>query len=179
MSQPLMKQAEGQGPDDTLRRHLAWSGTPPTAARARAEADALLSALHHTFQVPVAPRTADDVRLVVSELVTNAARHAPGPGRLEIQTADRGRTVRITVWDTSPAMPQPRPVNPHRAGATDSGSSSPSASGSPPSAPAKANRSQPNCPSTNADPYQPQPVPRGRGTRPRLGVGVRSHGGAL
>ncbi|MER7089052.1 MULTISPECIES: ATP-binding protein [Streptomyces] len=116
MSQPLMKQAEGQGPDDTLRRHLAWSGTPPTAARARAEADALLSALHHTFQVPVAPRTADDVRLVVSELVTNAARHAPGPGRLEIQTADRGRTVRITVWDTSPAMPQPRPVNPHRAG---------------------------------------------------------------
>ncbi|MFC8823024.1 ATP-binding protein [Streptomyces rochei] len=116
MSQPLMKQAEGQGPDDALRRHLAWGGTPPTAARARAEADALLSALHHTHQRPVSPRTADDVRLVVSELVTNAARHAPGPGRLDLQVADRGRTVRITVRDTSPVIPQTWPANPRRPG---------------------------------------------------------------
>ncbi|CAM5258691.1 non-specific serine/threonine protein kinase OS=Streptomyces tendae OX=1932 GN=F3L20_19350 PE=3 SV=1 [Streptomyces tendae] len=114
MSQPLMKQADGQGPDHTLRRHLAWSGTPPTAARARAEADALLSALQH--QIPVARRAADDVRLVVSELLTNTARHAPGPGRLEFQSADRGRMVRITVWDTSPAMPLFRPTDPHRVG---------------------------------------------------------------
>ncbi|MEQ6028341.1 anti-sigma regulatory factor (Ser/Thr protein kinase) [Streptomyces sp. SAI-195] len=115
MSQPLMKQAEGQGPDDSLRRQLAWSGLPPTAARARAEADALLSALQHTYQVLVAPHSADDVRLVVSELITNAARHAPGPGRLDIQEADSGSAVRITVWDTSPATPQPRPANPRRA----------------------------------------------------------------
>ncbi|TDT39669.1 anti-sigma regulatory factor (Ser/Thr protein kinase) [Streptomyces sp. BK208] len=116
MSQPLMKQAEGQGPDNPLRRHLAWSGSPPPAARARAEADALLSALRHTHQGPVPPRIADDVRLVVSELVTNAARHAPGPGRLDLQVADHGRTVRITVRDTSSAMPQPRPVDPRRPG---------------------------------------------------------------
>lgn len=60
----------------------------------------------------MAPHIADDVRLVVSELITNAARHAPGPGRLDIQEADSGRAVRITVWDTSPATPQPRPANP-------------------------------------------------------------------
>ncbi|MBQ0881451.1 ATP-binding protein [Streptomyces sp. RT42] len=116
MSQPLMKQAEGQGPDDALCRHLAWSGSPPPAARARAEADALLSALQHAYQVRVAPRVTDDVRLVVSELVSNAARHAPGPGRLDLQVADRGRTVRITVRDTSPVIPQPWPANPRRPG---------------------------------------------------------------
>lgn len=116
MSQPLMKQADEQGPDHTLRRHLAWSGSPPTAARARAEADALLSALQHTLQRAVSPRTADDVRLVVSELIANAARHALGPGRLEVRAAENGRIVRITVWDTSPAMPRPQPADPGRVG---------------------------------------------------------------
>ncbi|MFF8096182.1 ATP-binding protein [Streptomyces sp. NPDC016675] len=116
MSQPLMQQADGQGPDHTLRRHLAWSGFPPPAARARAEADALLSALHRTRRITVSPRAADDVRLVVSELIANAARHAPGPGRLEVRAAEGGRIVRITVSDTSPAMPRPRPTDPHRVG---------------------------------------------------------------
>ncbi|WP_395570374.1 ATP-binding protein [Streptomyces sp. BK79] len=116
MSQPLMKQADGQGPDHPLRRHLAWSGSPPTAARARAEADALLSALQGTHRITISRRAADDVHLVVSELIANAARHAPGPGRLDLQAADRGRLVRITVWDTSPAMPQPRPSDPYRVG---------------------------------------------------------------
>ncbi|MBQ1098255.1 ATP-binding protein [Streptomyces sp. b94] len=116
MSQPLMKQADGQGPDHTLRRHLAWSGPPPPAARARAEADALLSALHHTRRITVTPRAADDVSLVVSELIANAAQHAPGPGRLEVQAAEHGRLVRVTVWDTSPALPQSRPADPHRVG---------------------------------------------------------------
>ncbi|MGX5215031.1 ATP-binding protein [Streptomyces violaceus] len=115
MALPLMKQADGQGPD-ALRRRLAWSGTPPAAARARAEADALLSALQQTHRVTVAPHTADDVRLAVSELVTNAARHAPGPGCMELQTAGGGRIVRITVWDASPALPQTRPAAPNRAG---------------------------------------------------------------
>uniref|UniRef100_UPI00187D16C1 ATP-binding protein n=1 Tax=Streptomyces sp. E5N91 TaxID=1851996 RepID=UPI00187D16C1 len=36
--------------------------------------------------------------------------------RLELQAADRGRTVRITVRDTSLAMPQPRSANPRRPG---------------------------------------------------------------
>ncbi|WP_407111969.1 ATP-binding protein (plasmid) [Streptomyces sp. DSM 116494] len=116
MPQPLMKQADEQAPDHTLRRHLAWSGSPPTAARARAEADALLSALQHTIQSTVSPRAADDVRLVISELIANAARHALGPGHLEIQAAENGRIVRITVWDTSPAMPRPQPADPGRVG---------------------------------------------------------------
>jgi two-component sensor histidine kinase len=111
-----MKQADGQGPDHPPRRHLAWSGPPPPAARARAEADALLSALQDTHRIAVAPRAADGIRLVVSELIANAARHAPGPGRLDLRAAGRGRLVRITVWDTSPAMPQPRPSDPRRVG---------------------------------------------------------------
>lgn len=116
MPQPLMKQADGQGPDHTLRRHLAWSGSPPTAARGRAEADALLSALYRTHRITVPPGVAGDIRLVVSELLTNAVRHAPGPGHLVLQTAEQARIVRITVGDASPATPHPRPADPRRVG---------------------------------------------------------------
>ena len=116
MSYPLMKQAEGQGPDGSLRRYLAWSDATFAAAQARAEVDALLFALHHTHRVPVSPTAAGDIRLVASELVTNATRHAPGPGTLELRWADHGRTVLITVWDASPVMPQPQPADPRRVG---------------------------------------------------------------
>ncbi|MFG2323524.1 ATP-binding protein [Streptomyces sp. NPDC048568] len=116
MSYPLMKQAEGQGPDDSLRRHLTWSDATLAAARARAEVDALLLALHHTHRVAVPPAAADDIRLVASELVTNATRHAPGPGSLELRRAHHGRTLLITVRDTSPVMPQPQPADPRRIG---------------------------------------------------------------
>ncbi|CAL9350973.1 ATP-binding protein [Streptomyces sp. enrichment culture] len=116
MSQPLMKQADEQGPDHTLRRHLAWSGSPPTAAQGRAEADALLSALHRTHRITVPPGVAGDVRLVVTELLTNAVRHAPGPGHLELRTAEHNRVVRITVRDSSPAVPRPQPADPRRIG---------------------------------------------------------------
>ncbi|MET9155475.1 ATP-binding protein [Streptomyces griseoflavus] len=116
MSRPLMKQADGQGPDHALRRHLAWSGSPPTAAQGRAEADALLSTLHRTHQIVVPSGAAADVRLVVSELLTNAVRHAPGPGHLELRTAEQFRIVRITVRDSSPAIPLPRPTDPRRIG---------------------------------------------------------------
>lgn len=48
----------------------------------------------------------DDVTLVVSEMVTNAVRHASPPVALEIQ-AEGGR-VHIAVRDGSPDAPQPR-----------------------------------------------------------------------
>lgn len=48
----------------------------------------------------------DDVTLVVSEMVTNAVRHASPPVALELQ-AEGGR-VHIAVHDGSPDAPQPR-----------------------------------------------------------------------
>lgn len=48
----------------------------------------------------------DDVALVVSEIVTNAVRHASPPLALEI--ADEGRRVVIAVVDGSSDLPRPR-----------------------------------------------------------------------
>ncbi|MGW3492471.1 ATP-binding protein [Streptomyces sp. NPDC001020] len=55
---------------------------------------------------------AEDVLLVVSELVTNACLHAEGPDRLEI-TCDK-KVIHIEVADHGAGQPAPR--TPHRAG---------------------------------------------------------------
>ena len=49
---------------------------------------------------------ADDVALVVSELVTNAVRYGSPPVRIEIDTTDD--SVVVLVEDASPAKPSPR-----------------------------------------------------------------------
>jgi hypothetical protein len=46
----------------------------------------------------------DPARLIVSELFTNAARAAPGV-ELYLLLDNEVRTVRLGVWDPSPAMP--------------------------------------------------------------------------
>ncbi|GHF45977.1 hypothetical protein GCM10010218_29010 [Streptomyces mashuensis] len=54
---------------------------------------------------------ADVVELVVSELVTNAYLHSDGPAEIRLKLVGPS-TVRISVWDTSPDIPEPfmRPV---------------------------------------------------------------------
>nr|WP_237518989.1 ATP-binding protein [Streptomyces sp. SID5910] len=56
----------------------------------------------------------DTARLVVSELVTNALRHAPGPCRLVLTLVDDG--VEIAVSDTGEAFPTFLPRDPRRVG---------------------------------------------------------------
>jgi anti-sigma regulatory factor (Ser/Thr protein kinase) len=56
----------------------------------------------------------DAARLVASELVTNALRHAPGPCRLELTLVDGG--VRIAVSDTGEGFPTFLPRDPLRVG---------------------------------------------------------------
>ncbi|WP_030897297.1 ATP-binding protein [Streptomyces sp. NRRL F-5126] len=55
---------------------------------------------------------AEDVLLVVSELVTNACLHAEGPERLRVSTA--AKVLRLEVTDRGAGQPAPR--TPHRAG---------------------------------------------------------------
>ncbi|RKN45884.1 ATP-binding protein [Streptomyces hoynatensis] len=57
----------------------------------------------------------DSVLLVVSELVTNAVRHAGGLTgfRLRAVTPD---AVEVAVQDASPRPPRPRPLDPHTPG---------------------------------------------------------------
>ncbi|MFD6425269.1 ATP-binding protein [Streptomyces sp. NPDC060198] len=63
---------------------------------------------------PVSMRTRDITQLVVSELVTNARKYAPGPVRLELSIHES--MMEIAVWDTNPTLPSPRPANPDRIG---------------------------------------------------------------
>ncbi|WP_435260619.1 ATP-binding protein [Streptomyces sp. 1222.5] len=46
----------------------------------------------------------DDLDLIVTELVSNACRHAPGPCRVRVCTSDEG-VCTVEVWDTDPALP--------------------------------------------------------------------------
>ncbi|MGW2188778.1 ATP-binding protein [Streptomyces sp. NPDC001719] len=55
---------------------------------------------------------AEDVLLVVSELVTNACLHAGGPEELRVSCA--GKVLRLEVVDLGAGTPAPR--TPHRAG---------------------------------------------------------------
>lgn len=54
-------------------------------------------------------RLADDLVLIVSELVTNAVRYGAPPVRLEVDADDDAVTV--TVVDAAPARPVRRPVS--------------------------------------------------------------------
>lgn len=67
--------------------------------------------------LPVSERAMDTVRLVVSELVTNARRHAPGPCLLTLEVRDGA--VEVSVWDgdpTPPAILAPDPARIRRHG---------------------------------------------------------------
>lgn len=53
-------------------------------------------------------------QLVVSELVTNARKYAPGPCLLTLEIRDGA--VEVTVWDSEPALPIARGADPGRTG---------------------------------------------------------------
>ena len=85
--------------------YAAFDGGPGTCAHARESAATFLASL--AAHTPARDDgAADKVLLVVSELVTNAVRHAPGSVILTLSASPAG--VRITVRDTSPALPAPR-----------------------------------------------------------------------
>lgn len=53
-------------------------------------------------------------QLVVSELVTNARKHAPGPCLVDPELS--GDSVGIAVWDTAPVLPVAKAADPGRVG---------------------------------------------------------------
>ncbi|MBT2444442.1 ATP-binding protein [Streptomyces sp. ISL-36] len=63
---------------------------------------------------PVTPERIDLARLVVSELVTNVVRHAPGPCRLLFELFEG--VLEISVFDRREASPVPRGHDPRRIG---------------------------------------------------------------
>ncbi|MER6181949.1 ATP-binding protein [Streptomyces sp. NPDC001652] len=117
MVTPLRNQAAAeQGTDEqaSLRYCTAWTEGAARAADARHALRAFLAHAPQIGRTPVPAPLAMDAELAVSELVTNAIRHAPGPCGMTLQLS--GEELTITVWDTSPEMPAVRETDRHRIG---------------------------------------------------------------
>ncbi|MGW4275181.1 ATP-binding protein [Streptomyces seoulensis] len=111
---PLREQVpDEEHPAGVLRYGAVWGTDGIPLADARSAARTLLA----QAGCPSHDQVSQDAQLVVSELVTNALRHAPGPGGLllEILTAAPAR-LRITVRDTSHHAPEPSDRDPGRVG---------------------------------------------------------------
>ncbi|MFJ6696531.1 ATP-binding protein [Streptomyces sp. NPDC091272] len=96
-----------------------YDGAPGTIGEARDFAADFLLRAEALHGVPVSSRTAGTVKLVVSELVTNAAKYAPGPCLLDLsvnRSTPHGNSLQITVWDTDDSLPQPGTPDPERIG---------------------------------------------------------------
>lgn len=91
----------------------AYTGGEPIA-ETRDLARSFLTGLRDVHGLPVGERAADVVELVVSELVTNTRKYAPGATRLSLQVRD-GR-IEVAVWDSNPNPPTILPPGPLRIG---------------------------------------------------------------
>ncbi|MGW4595370.1 ATP-binding protein [Streptomyces sp. NPDC004457] len=92
---------------------VAFEGSEDIA-EARHVARAFLADARAVHGVPVSDRAMDAVQLVVSELVTNAGKYAPGRCLVTLEVVEDA--VQVTVWDSEPCLPVPRAADPGRVG---------------------------------------------------------------
>ena len=83
-------------------------------AEARDLARSFLADLQDVHGLTVSPGTVGAVQLVVSELVTNAQKYAPGPCLLTLELGEGA--VEVTVWDSEPQLPLVQTTDPGRVG---------------------------------------------------------------
>ncbi|MET9668027.1 ATP-binding protein [Streptomyces sp. NPDC006475] len=102
------------GPDEPLRAEYALRGDDGCIADARHHAAVFLDQAHTQHELPVSARARDLTQLVVSELVTNARKYAPGPVLMELRIT--ARAVEVVVWDSDPTVPTPLAPDPGRIG---------------------------------------------------------------
>ncbi|GGW97783.1 hypothetical protein GCM10010297_18990 [Streptomyces malachitofuscus] len=95
-------------------RAVGWARSLPLDSEVKPARDWARGHLDALGWTTTAPETADAVLLTVSELVTNAHRHAHSTAQL-IMTWDQ-RCLHISVHDTSAALPAPRGPSTERVG---------------------------------------------------------------
>ena len=93
---------------------VALEGDTYCIAEARRRAGDFLSRAQAEHGLPVTARAMDLTQLVVSELVTNALKYAPGPVLLDLRIV--GGTLEVAVWDSDPVLPLARVADPGRVG---------------------------------------------------------------
>ncbi|MET7441869.1 ATP-binding protein [Streptomyces sp. NPDC004082] len=107
------------GADMVLPGPLPWAGAVYDGASdsiraARNLAADFMERLQRAYRIALSTRVVGAVQLVVSELVTNVCKHAPGPCALDLVLV--GRSLEIRVWDSSFRVPVPDVPDPGRVG---------------------------------------------------------------
>lgn len=114
----MRSDADGEdrtAPDQhVMRAGYALDADDGCIADARHHAIAFLDQAHTEHYLLVPDRARDLTQLVVSELVTNALRYAPGPVLMELRIT--ARVVEVVVWDSDPTVPTALPADPGRIG---------------------------------------------------------------
>lgn len=107
-------------PDDrvpdqpVMETSVALVGDGTDIAQARHLAAGFLVQVQAEHGLPVSQRALDLTQLVVSELVTNARKYAPGPALLDLRIT--GDMVEVAVWDSDPVLPIARAADTGRVG---------------------------------------------------------------
>ncbi|GAA3398565.1 ATP-binding protein [Streptomyces roseoviridis] len=113
----MEKTAGGEGgvslSDSVVTVSAALEGDDGIAV-ARALARGFLTDVQAVHGLPVSGRAMSVVQLVVSELVTNARKYAPGPCLLDLRVV--GGAVEVAVWDSNPTLPVVLAADPSRIG---------------------------------------------------------------
>ncbi|OQR63556.1 ATP-binding protein [Streptomyces maremycinicus] len=97
-----------------IRAGYALVGGGGCIAEARRHALAFFDQAEADYPVLVRARARDLTQLVVSELVTNACKYAPGPVMVELGI--NIHAVDVVVWDSNPVVPAARAADPDRVG---------------------------------------------------------------
>ncbi|MEU9784390.1 ATP-binding protein [Streptomyces phaeochromogenes] len=113
-----MEQTAGrEGGQSLVESLLSVSGAfegSEDIALARDLARNFLTDVQAVHGLPVSGRAMGIVQLVVSELVTNVRKYAPGPCLLTLEVS--GGSVKVTVWDSNPTPPAILAPDPLRIG---------------------------------------------------------------
>ncbi|MFC8968634.1 MULTISPECIES: ATP-binding protein [unclassified Streptomyces] len=97
-----------------MEASLALDGDGARIAQGRHLAAVFLAGVRDMRGVPVVTATVEIVQLIVSELVTNARKYAPGPALLNLRIADS--VLQVELCDTNPSVPSAEEPDPARIG---------------------------------------------------------------
>lgn len=114
MGQTAGDEGRKTGDRDPLWASAAYDGNSSCIGAARRLANGFLAEVQALHGLPVSERALGMTQLVVSELVTNAVKYAPGPVMLHLQIV--AGAVRVSVWDSDPVLPNVAPTDPQRVG---------------------------------------------------------------
>ncbi|MFE0774258.1 ATP-binding protein [Streptomyces sp. NPDC058861] len=97
-----------------MRAGYALDGGSGCISDARHHATAFLDNARAEHHLTVSERARDLTGLVVSELVTNALKYAPGPVLMELRV--NTESADVIVWDSDPTVPAALAADPGRIG---------------------------------------------------------------